>query len=135
MQACKKILFLINIYNRKQFILIIVLILIMAFLEMSGVAAILPFMVILTNPVLIETNFILNYAFKASSIFGVENYQQFLVISAIFFYILLVFSIFFKALTVYTQVRFIEMFQYSISKKLDLKFVCKAFMHLALIFR
>lgn len=42
-----------------------VMILIMAFLEMISVVSILPFMVVLTNPTLIETNLILNTLFKA----------------------------------------------------------------------
>ena len=78
MQTFKKILFLLNVYERKRAGLLIVLILIMAFLDMIGVASILPFMYVLTNPSFVETNFILNYIFQFSNIFGVENNQQFL---------------------------------------------------------
>ena len=118
MQTYKKILFLLNIYGRKKVSLIIVLILIMAFLDMLGVAFVWPLVVVLTNPDYIETNSILNYVFKASSIFGVENINQFLIALSIIFYLLVVFSLSFRALVVYAQVRFIEMFQYNISKKL-----------------
>ena len=45
---------------------------------MIGVASILPFMAVLTNPSLIETNMILNYMYQVSNIFGVENDQEFL---------------------------------------------------------
>ena len=45
---------------------------------MIGVAFILPFVAVLTNPSLIETNYILNFMFQTSNIFGVETDQQFL---------------------------------------------------------
>jgi len=118
MQIFKKLLFLLNIYERKRASLLIVLILIMAFIDMIGVASILPFMHVLTNPSFIEKSFILNYIFQFSNIFGVENNQQFLFFLGILLYILLVVSLTFKALTAYVQVRFIEMFQYNISKRL-----------------
>ena len=118
MQTFKKIFFLLNVYERKRAGLLIVLILIMAFLDMIGVASILPFMYVLTNPSFIETNFILNYIFQSSNIFGVENNQQFLFFLGILLYILLVVSLTFKAFTVYAQVRFAEMVQYSIGKRL-----------------
>ena len=78
MQTFKKLLFLLSFDERKQAALLLLMILIMAFLDMIGVASILPFMAVLTNPSLIETNVILNYMFKFSNIFGVENNQQFL---------------------------------------------------------
>ena len=53
------------------------MIIIMALLDTIGVAFILPFMTVLANPSLIETNSILNTMFKISNIFGVENNQQF----------------------------------------------------------
>lgn len=118
MQTYKRLLFLLNIYDRKRAGLIVILIFIMAFFDMIGVASILPFMAVLTNPDFIQSNFILNYVYNFLSIFGVVNNQQFLIILGIFFYVLLVFSLSFKALTTYVQVRFIEMFQFNISKRL-----------------
>jgi hypothetical protein len=85
MQNYKKLLFLLNIYGQKKVGLIIVLILIMAFLDMLGVAFVWPLIVVLTNPDYIETNSILNYAFKVSSIFGVKNINQFLIALSIIF--------------------------------------------------
>ena len=51
---------------------------IMALLDMIGVASILPFMAVVTNPDIIQTNTILNEAFQISNRFGVENNRQFL---------------------------------------------------------
>ena len=65
-----------------------VMILIMALLDMIGVVSILPFMAVLTNPTLIETNLILNTLFKASIKMGVENNQEFLfVLGVLVFFI------------------------------------------------
>ena len=65
----------------KQAALLLLMILIMAFLEMLGVASILPFIAVLSNPDLIETNLILKKIFKFSNNFGIENNKQFLIAS------------------------------------------------------
>tara|TARA_B100000795_G_scaffold193746_1_gene148025 strand:+ start:167 stop:1936 length:1770 start_codon:yes stop_codon:yes gene_type:complete len=118
MKTFKKLLFLLTPHERKRAGLLLMMIIIMAFLDMIGVASILPFMAVLTNPSLIETNDILNTIFQASSIFGVENDQQFLLVLGIFVFIFLITSLIFKALTTYAQVRFVQMRQFSIGKRL-----------------
>ena len=52
----KKLLYLLTSHEKKKAILLLFMILIMAFLEMIGVASIMPFMAVLTNPDLIQTN-------------------------------------------------------------------------------
>ena len=118
MQTFKKILFLLTPIERKRAGLLLIMILIMALLEMIGVASVLPFVTVLTNPGLIETNFILNKLFQISSKFGVKNTQEFTFNLGILIFILLTISTSFKVLTIYTQVRFTEMCQYSIGKRL-----------------
>ena len=71
-----------------------VMILIMALLDMIGVVSILPFMAVLTNPTLIETNLILNTLFKASIKMGVENNQEFLFVLGVLVFLL--FDFYFK---------------------------------------
>ena len=118
MQTFKKILFLLTPRERKSASLLLLMILIMALLDVIGVASILPFMAVLTNPSLIETNLILNAMFEASNIFGVKNNQQFLFFLGVSVFLLLIFSLIFKALTTYVQTRFIQMRLHSISKRL-----------------
>ena len=60
MQIFKKILCLLNLRERRLAGVLLVLIIIMALLEMIGVASIMPFIAVLTNPSLVETNFALN---------------------------------------------------------------------------
>ena len=118
MKTFKKLLFLLTPHERKRAGLLLIMIVIMAFLDMVGVASIFPFMAVLTNPGLIETNEILNTIFQATRIFGVENNQQFLFILGFFVLVTLIISLIFKAFTTYAQVRFVQMRQFSIGKRL-----------------
>ena len=68
----------------------------MALLDMMGVASILPFMAVLSNPDIIETNMIYNKMYETSMIFGVETVQQFIFALGVLLFILLVTSISFK---------------------------------------
>ena len=77
-QIYKKLLFLLRPHERTRAAFMLIMILIMALLDMIGVASILPFMAVLTNPSLIETNIFLNTVFLNAAIFGIENNQQFL---------------------------------------------------------
>jgi ABC-type bacteriocin/lantibiotic exporter with double-glycine peptidase domain len=118
MQTIKKLIFLLNSHERKKAYLLLIMILVMALIDMMGVASILPFMTILTDPSLIETNFILKRLFKIFSSFGVTNNQQFLTILGLCVFMLLIFSLAFKALTTYFQILFVNMLEYSIGKRL-----------------
>ena len=118
MQTFKKLLFLLTPHERKRAGLLLIMLLIMSLLDMTGVASILPFMAVLTNPSLIETNFILNYIFEFSYIFGVQNNQQFIFALGVLVFLVLVISLLFKALTYYAQARFVYMREYTIGKRL-----------------
>ena len=117
MQTLKKLTYLLTPKEIRRACLLLFLILVMAFLEMVGLASILPFMAVLTNPDVVETNTYLNLAFQKSSLFGIENNQQFLFLLGILVFVLLVVSIAFKAITTYAQIRFTLMCQYSIGKR------------------
>ena len=118
MKTFKKLLLLLTPQERKRAGLLLIMILIMSLLDMIGVASIFPFMLVLTNPGLIEKNSILNTMFEASNIIGVENNQQFLFVLGILVFVLLIISLAFKTLTTYAQVRFIQMREYSVSRRL-----------------
>ncbi len=118
MNLLKKIFFLLTPQERKNSILLLVMILVMALFDMIGVASILPFMAVLSNPGLIETNLILNKIFQVSNLFGVTDSKEFLVMLGFMVLLFLVVSLSFKALTIYAQVRFSEMRHYSISRRL-----------------
>ena len=56
MKTYKQLLFLLSFNERKHAVILVIMILIVAFLDTLGVASILPFIAVLTNPNLIETN-------------------------------------------------------------------------------
>ena len=118
MQTLKKILFLLSSSEKKNAGLLLLMILIMAILDTIGVASILPFMAVLTNPSLIETNTILNSMFQISKKFGVENIQHFLFSLGIIVFFVLVASLIFKAITTYAQIKYSQMREFSIGKRL-----------------
>ena len=118
MKTLRKLVSLLTAHELKRAFLLFLLILIMALIDMIGVASILPFMTVLVNPTIIETNTLLNKAFHASKIFGVENNQEFLFALGIIVFFTFILSLVFKAVTTYAQVRFVQMRQYSIGKRL-----------------
>ena len=118
METFKKLLNLLSPNEQKQAFILFLLILIMAIIDVIGIASILPFVTVLTNPNIVETNSILNKLFEASKVFGVKNSQEFLFSLGVIVFIFLVFSLFFKALTNYVQLRFVQMRQYSIAKRI-----------------
>ena len=118
MQTLKKFLFLFSSQERFHAGLLLIMIVIMALLDMIGVASILPFMTVLTNPDLIETNIFLKKLFKLSTFFGVQNNQEFIFSLGFLVFLLLIISLSFKTLTTYAQIRFVKMREYSIGKRL-----------------
>ena len=118
MQTFKKLLFLLTSRERKHAVLLLLLMILTALLEMIGVVSILPFMAVLTKPSLIETNSILNNFFQFSSIFGIKDNHEFLFVLGFVVFVVLITSLTIKAFTLYFQLRFIQMREYSIGKRL-----------------
>ena len=118
MKILKNLIFLLTSDERKQGGFLLVMIIIMAFLDMLGVASILPFMSVVTDPGLVDNNLILNYMFQFSNNFGVQNKDQFIIFLGFFVFIIIILSLSFKVFTTYMQLNFIEMREYSISKRL-----------------
>ena len=101
MQILKKILFLLTLREKKIASLLLAMTFIMALIDMIGVASIMPFVAVLTNPILIETNSTLNIMFKASNILGIQNNEQFLFALGIFMFAILLFSLFIYATIIF----------------------------------
>ena len=55
------------------------MILIMAILDAVGVASIMPFIAVLTNPEIVENNFFLRILYDKSKLFGVESVDEFII--------------------------------------------------------
>ena len=118
MQIFKKLLFLLSVHERKQLSLIIIMITIMALVDTMGVASILPFVMVITDPSIIERNFFLNNLFRLSSIFGIENNNQFIFGLGFLVFVILVISFILKVLTTYLNNRFVQMREHTIGARL-----------------
>jgi ABC-type multidrug transport system fused ATPase/permease subunit len=118
MQNFKKLIFLLTPCERKRGAWLLVMIIITALLDMIGIASILPFITVLSNPNFMETNIILRAMFQFLHIFGVKNNNQFFFVLGLFVFVLLIISIIFRAFTNYMQVRFVQMQELSIGKRL-----------------
>ena len=118
MKVLKKMINILSHRERNQIYILLFAIIIMALVDMLGVASILPFMSVITNPELIETNIFLSYLYQKSEKLGVSNIKDFIFFLGCATFFLLIFSIFFKALTTYMQVRFILKVEYSLGTRL-----------------
>lgn len=115
MATVKKLFDLLTPAERRQAVLLVALILVMALLDAVGVASIMPFMAVLSNPQLVETNSILA---RLHQFTGAVEVQDFLFILGLLVFALLVVSLAFKALTTYALVRFTLMRECSIGQRL-----------------
>ena len=118
MQLIKKIYTILSPAERKRGGIVLIMILIMAFLDMLGVASIMPFMAVIANPEIVETNLILAEAYSLSQRFGVTSIQEFMFVLGIMVFLMLFFTLSFKALTVYAETRFCVMREYTIGRRL-----------------
>ncbi|MFZ5589807.1 MAG: ABC transporter ATP-binding protein [Pseudomonadota bacterium] len=115
MITLKKLLDLLTLHERRRSLLLLILILIMALLDVIGVASIMPFMAVLANPELVETNAILATVYAGLDFSDVQSFLFFL---GVVVFMVLVVSLAFKALTTYAQLRFTLMLEYSIGRRL-----------------
>ena len=118
MKTLKKLSQLLSSKERFKIVLLLLMILIMALIDLLGIASIMPFIAVLSNPELIETNEALSYAYEIGNNFGIVTKNRFLFALGIIVFLLLIISIGFKAITLYFQTRFVKMCEYNIASRL-----------------
>lgn len=118
MNTLIKILNLLSKEERSRAVFILIMILFMALLDTLGVASIMPFIAVLTNPDLIVSNNLINKVYEYSTVFGVNTNQEFLFVLGLFVFFILVFSLIFKAFLTYIQLSFTSMCEYGLSKRM-----------------
>lgn len=114
----KKILELLSPSERNSAIALLAIMLLSALMDVLGVASILPFMAVLANPSLIETNVILNRVYMQLNHFGVYSQEQFMLTIGITVFLLLIASLATKSFLIFAQTRFSLMREYSIGMRL-----------------
>lgn len=110
-----KILDLLTKAERKKALLLLALMIFVAFLDVLGVASIMPFMAVLANPELIHSNQILNFLYKE---FNFQERANFLWALGATIFSLMLFSLACRAISIYAQLRFTLMREYCISSRL-----------------
>lgn len=116
-----KILDLLSPQERRRAYLLLVMILIMALLDVVGVASIMPFMAVLADPGVVQTNAYLAAAYRALGFTATEPFLFFL---GVMVFAALVLSIAFKAITTWALTYFTQMSNYSLSKRLVKVHLC-----------
>lgn len=109
---------LLDSVEKKNLIFLLCMILVMSLLEMLGVASILPFMMLVTNPEVIDSNFFLNYLFQLSSTININTKKEFLILSGALIFLIFTFSIFIKVYNIFIKVKFTMMCESNLSIKL-----------------
>lgn len=111
----RKIFDLLSPRERWRFLILLVLVLFMGLFELVGVASILPFLAVLTDPGLIETNPILA---QVRQITGVTDERQFMTVLGFGIMTIILVSMVFKIATLYALARFSNMRRFTLSRRL-----------------
>lgn len=115
MSTIRKLLDLLTPQERGRAALLVGMMLVMALLDVVGVASIMPFIAVLSNPGLVQTNSLLS---RLHHVTDAPGEQGFLFMLGVLVFVLLVVSLGFKALVTYAQARFTLMREYSIGQRL-----------------
>lgn len=118
MQKLKKLFHLLDQNEIRRVKILFLLILVMSVIDLLGIASILPFMSILSNPELVESNSFFKSVYLSSKNFGVSSINEFLFLLGMLVFFLLIISLFFKTLTNYLTMKFIYKLEFSMGKRL-----------------
>jgi ATP-binding cassette, subfamily B, bacterial PglK len=111
----KKIFEMLGDRERTQFYWLIALTITMGILDVMGVASIMPFLAVVANPEVIETNAILNTFYRIS---GTQDVQSFLIVLAAAMFLFVLGTTLFRALTFYALTYFTQMRTLSLATRL-----------------
>ena len=112
MSTYRKLFDLLDHQERIRFYQLLGLIILMGVLDMAGVASILPFLAVVSNPEMVASNPSLAMLYRLS---GFETNQAFLILLGFLVFGFVIFSLGFKTLTLYAIARFSQMRNHSIS--------------------
>lgn len=110
-----KIRDLLDARERRYALALFAMMLIMGLLEALGVASIMPFIAVVSNPGIVRTNAYLSAAYES---FGFKSVEDFLLLLGIAVFGLVIGSLAFKAATQWVIARYSHMRNYSISSRL-----------------
>ena len=106
MNIYRKSISLLSVREKTRGVIVLILAIIMALFEVAGVASVLPFLSVLANPSLVESNELLNFLYTVSGISTVENFLFFLGFGAV---AILIIAAVVRTLGQYALTRFAQM--------------------------
>jgi len=118
LKTISKLFHLLTGQERRSAFVLLGLVLIVALLDVFGVASIMPFMALLANPGVVETNWFMAATFASARNFGIDNLLEFQVTLGALVFVLLTVSLSVKAFASYALLRFALMREYSLGKRL-----------------
>jgi ABC-type multidrug transport system fused ATPase/permease subunit len=119
----KQILFLFSKAEKKNFFILLLLITLMNIVDILGIASVVPFVVILTNPEILNSNSDFSYYINQLKIFFVINtHFELVFLTGCIFLFFLISSIVFKSIVVFLQIKFSYMREHSICERLTLHY-------------
>jgi ABC-type multidrug transport system fused ATPase/permease subunit len=114
----KKILKLLSFEEKKKAFILALLTLIAACFDVLGISFIFPFITVLANPKIVETNLELSYLYQQSIILGINSIDKFIFLLGTLAFLLLIISLFLRGFALHTQVRFSYMLEAKIGQRL-----------------
>tara|TARA_B110000027_G_scaffold73924_1_gene78784 strand:- start:7100 stop:8920 length:1821 start_codon:yes stop_codon:yes gene_type:complete len=118
MDTLKKTFSLLTPHELSRGILVLLLVMGMALLETVGVASVMPFLAVLGNPEMLNTNPALIWLFSIAKSTGIKSPDDFLILLGLGAFLLIVVSASYRIVTHYIMNNYIEMRRHSISSRL-----------------
>jgi ABC-type multidrug transport system fused ATPase/permease subunit len=111
----RKLFDLLTRQERRRFFLLLAMIIVMALVDMAGVASILPFLAVVSDPEMVHKN---AYLAAAYDWLGMTSDQKFLIFLGFGVFGMLIITMLVKLVTLYALARFAQMRTYTISSRL-----------------
>jgi ATP-binding cassette, subfamily B, bacterial PglK len=115
LKTYRLILSLLDRREKRRLAALLVLIVVTGLLETAGVASILPFLAVIADPEIIESNRVLSRIYQMIGFTSVADFQIFVGIMA---FLMVVTGLAFRALTTYGIIRFTRMRSYLLSRRM-----------------
>jgi len=115
LERIHKLLYLLSEQERRQGVFLLLLSVVIAIVDAAGVASIMPFMAVMSDPGVITTNRLL---FQVYEYFTFSSEREFLVFLGTFLFCLLIGSLALKGMGTYFTLKFTRLREYTIGRKL-----------------
>lgn len=123
MSSLQNILQLLTEDQKRNSIPIILMVIMMGVIEAAGVFSVVPFLSIVSNPALIETNTVINQAYIFFKQYNINTPDQFLILIALSSVFIIVLSAFFRTYAMHKVNHFLEKSRNILCSRLFKKFI------------